>query len=313
MRRGWRASSPSSSSLARRSSLPLTADPSPDGRGHPFRARRSARAIALIGLALSLASLTAGCASAMRKNVPFEELLARSGGDVADEPAADRLVARAESAFAEATIDGVRRSIRFWMSAYARDASSGVPLAEAAKNWGWLADRLEVKAEREAAALSAVQTAQLCDKTHREEIRCRYSLALAYGVQANERRRTGLDALPRIVELLTEVIDEAPELDFAGPHRVLALVHLRAPRWPLGPGDADLALEHAEQAVDLFPDHAPNQLALGEAYVEIDEIEDARKVYEKALTLAQDAEANGEAAARRWREDAEAALADLPE
>ena len=40
---------------------------------------------------------------------------------------------------------------------------------------------------------------------------------------------------------------------------------LRAPGWPLGPGDPEAALPEAQAAARLAPDYPPNQLVLGEA------------------------------------------------
>ena len=67
------------------------------------------------------------------------------------------------------------------------------------------------------------------------------------------RRRT---RSARMVKLLREAIAADPRLDHAGPHRVLALVLLRAPGWPVGPGDPEGALGEARAAAALFPDAA---------------------------------------------------------
>ena len=76
--------------------------------------------------------------------------------------------------------------------------------------------------DREAAALTAVQSSQLCAERSPGAAVCDYWLALALGVQARERRSTAHDALPRMVELLERVVAERPDLEHAGPHRVLA-------------------------------------------------------------------------------------------
>ncbi len=98
-----------------------------------------------------------------------------------------------------------------------------------------------------------------------ERIDCDYRLALALGQQARERPATAADALPRITALLAQVVAAAPELDEAGGQRVLALVLLRAPGWPVGPGDPEQGLAQAREAVRLSPAYPPNLLALAEA------------------------------------------------
>jgi tetratricopeptide (TPR) repeat protein len=112
-----------------------------------------------------------------------------------------------------------------------------------------------------------------------------------------------------MVALLHEAIASDPRLDRAGPHRVLALVLLRAPGWPVGPGDPEEALREAEKAVALFPDDAENQLALGEALDKNGRAKDARAAWEKAAALAEKEAAGGDPDAARVRDEARSALA----
>src|SRR5262249_50341871 len=116
----------------------------------------------------------------------------------------------------------------------------------------------------------AVELGQWCQRRAPANAECDYRLAIALGQQARERAATGRDALGRMVNLLKRAIAEKPELESGGPHRVLALVLLRAPSWPVGPGDPDAGLEQARAAVRMFPDSADNQLALGEALLATD-------------------------------------------
>jgi hypothetical protein len=112
-----------------------------------------------------------------------------------------------------------------------------------------------------------------------------------------------------MVTLLREAIAADPRLDEAGPHRVLALVLLRAPAWPVGPGDPEQALKEAQAAAGLFPDAAENQLALGQALAANDRAPEARAAFSRAITLADRAAAEGDPDAPRWRDEARAALA----
>jgi tetratricopeptide (TPR) repeat protein len=153
-----------------------------------------------------------------------------------------------------------------------------------------------------------VQLGQWCQRRAPAEAACDYRLAIALGQQARERPSTGKDALGRMVELLHKAIAAAPALDSAGPHRVLALVLLRAPAWPIGPGDPEAALAEARTAARLFPDAPENQLALGEALGKNDRPDEARNAYQRALALAQAALEAGDPDAERWRADASAGL-----
>ena len=164
----------------------------------------------------------------------------------------------------------------------------------------WLADHESDGAARTADAAAAVHAGQWCLEVSPGEPACHYWLGIAVGAQARERRSTGLDALPVMIELLNTAREAEPELDYGGPDRILALVYLRAPGWPGGPGDPDLGYEHAGHAMKIAPDYPPNRLALAEALLAIDREPEALQEYEQALRLAQTAKKNGDPDAAEW-------------
>jgi tetratricopeptide (TPR) repeat protein len=127
-------------------------------------------------------------------------------------------------------------------------------------------------------------------------------------VQARERRSTGLDALPQIEQAFKRAAVEAPSLEEGGPDRALALLYLRAPGWPTGPGDPDLGLMHARKAVQLSPAYPPNQLALAEALKATGDAEESASTYQRALDLARSRAAARDPDASEWIEEAEKAL-----
>src|SRR5262249_50751867 len=129
----------------------------------------------------------------------------------------------------------------------------------------WRIEHTEDENERQALVPVAIQAAQWCGRRLPDDPRCDYWLAIALGLQAREHPSTAHDAVGRMVDALRRAIGRDPRLEDGGPHRVLALVLLRAPGWPLGPGDHEEGLREAESALALFPDHPPNQIALGEA------------------------------------------------
>jgi len=77
------------------------------------------------------------------------------------------------------------------------------------------------------------------------------------------------------------------QYDNAGPSRVRALVLVRAPGWPLGPGDPDAGLDAARRAVSLRPQYPPNVLALAEALAKTGDTRGAQESYAHARELAQ--------------------------
>jgi hypothetical protein len=107
-----------------------------------------------------------------------------------------------------------------------------------------------------------------------------------------------------MVVLLRRTALADPTLDQAGPHRLLALVLLRAPGWPRGPGDPEEGLVVARRAVALAPGYAPNLLALAEALAINEQPGPAREAAKRALPLAEAAVADGVADAAEWLREA---------
>jgi tetratricopeptide (TPR) repeat protein len=115
-------------------------------------------------------------------------------------------------------------------------------------------------------------------------------------------------ALPAIVAAFEAAAAGDPAYEHGAPDQALALVYLRAPGWPAGPGDPDRGLEHARRALAIASDYPPNLLALGEALAATGDPAGARARYEEALTRARDAAAAGDADATEWIHDAEVAI-----
>ena len=153
-----------------------------------------------------------------------------------------------------------------------------------------------------------VELGQWCQRRAPQSGECDYRLAIALGQQARERSSTGHDALGRMVTLLNRAIARAPALDAGEQHRVLALVLLRAPAWPVGPGDPEQALAEARAAASAFPASPDNQLVLAEALAENGATGDARAAYQRALDLAAAARRAGDPEAVHWVAQAQAGL-----
>jgi tetratricopeptide (TPR) repeat protein len=181
-------------------------------------------------------------------------------------------------------------------------------LVGAARAEVWLVDHEPQAAAKEAAAILAVQAAQWCLRQAPESAECEFWLGAALGVQAREKRSTALDALPRIEKAFLTAAQKSPEMEDAGPDRALALLYLRAPGWPAGPGDPGRGLEHARKAMKLEPDFPPNLLALAEALGATGDAEGARQNYSKALKLARTQEVAGDPDAAEWIREATTAL-----
>ena len=116
---------------------------------------------------------------------------------------------------------------------------------------------------------------------------CLYGRGLALGLEARAHPTSANDALKSMLQALTSADAADPNYDQAGPARVRALVLLRAPGWPLGPGDPDSGLTAARRAVELKPQYPPNLLALGEALAKTEDPAGAHDAYAKARDAAQ--------------------------
>jgi tetratricopeptide (TPR) repeat protein len=146
----------------------------------------------------------------------------------------------------------------------------------------------------------AVAVGQWCTSLSPHDASCMYMLAMALGQDAREHPLEARDAVAHMIDLLHQAIAIDPSIDAAGPHRVLALVLLRAPSWP-GPGDAEAGLDEARAAVAAAPDEAQNQLALGEALAANGSPAEAREAYRRAITLSESARVPE---AETWRSQA---------
>ena len=252
---------------------------------------------------LWLLALCAACARSLHESPRIESVAA---APVA-EP--DRLLAAADAAWNRRTDPGQAAAADDLYSQAARaDPRRAEAYAGAIRAKAFRIGREKNPEERKRLAENAVILGQLCEQNASGAATCDYWLAAALGLQARERSATGKDALPRMTELLRRAIRSDPRLDHGGPHRLLAIVLLRAPSWPLGPGDPDAALPEAEAAVQVDPGYAPNQLALGEALRKKGREAGARAAYSRALQLALEAASRGEPDAGGWLDEARAAL-----
>jgi hypothetical protein len=115
---------------------------------------------------------------------------------------------------------------------------------------------------------------------------CLYGQALALGMQARAHPTGAGEYLTHMLATLSQVEAIDPAYDEAGPSRVRSLVLIRAPGWPLGPGDAEAGLLAARRAVTLKPMYPPNLLALAEALSKTGDQAAARDTFERARMAA---------------------------
>ena len=136
-------------------------------------------------------------------------------------------------------------------------------------------------------AADALQNAQACLDRAPQAVDCLYYDGVALGLNARAHPLQANDALKSMLEALSRAEAADPAYDQAGPARVKALVLIKAPAWPLGPGDAEAGLAAARRAVALRPDYPPNVLALAEALAKTGDTQGAQDAYRHARDLIQ--------------------------
>ncbi len=260
------------------------------------------------------AILLAGCASSLRPPPPVGTLGAGKQPGAAELQAGDvpGLLEQAATLFARRPdVTAVTQARESYLAAARADESRVEGLLGGVVTGAWLIEHSTDSGRRRELSTAGVQLAQWCRERAPERIDCDYRLALALGQQARERPATAADALPRITALLAKVIAAAPELDDAGGHRVLALVLLRAPAWPIGPGDPAEGLTQASAAERLAPSYPPNLLALSEALARNGSRDEALATCGRAEQAARERLAAGDPDAGEWLEQATRAAAAL--
>jgi hypothetical protein len=259
----------------------------------------------------TVATLATACAPALREPPSVAVLADKPApATAADETSP---LAAAEARWARRPdAAAVREAEALFLQAARADATDARGLIGAVRAKAWLVEHGTDLATREADAVSAVHAAQWCGRRRPDLPACDYWLAIAVGLQAREVRPTAELGMRTMVEALERAVARDPAYERGGPDRVLALVLLRAPGWPLGPGDADAGLIHARAAVRIDPDYAPNVLALAEALADLRERAPAREAYAKARELAVAARDAGDPDAGEWVAEAERGLGSAP-
>ena len=135
-------------------------------------------------------------------------------------------------------------------------------------------------------AAEASRDADACLAREPQAAPCLYGRAVALGLEARAHPTRAGEILNKMLDTLGRAESADPNYDEAGPARVRSLVLVRAPGWPLGPGDAEAGLAAARRAVTLQPHYPPNLLALADALSKTGDGNGARDSYARARDAA---------------------------
>ncbi len=252
----------------------------------------------------------------MRRLLPL--LLAGCAPVLAQAPAADPLLAsrsaaelmsEAESLWSRRPdLAAVRQSERNLQEALLRPGTAPQAAPALIRGAGWLIEHGALADERSRLVDAAERAGQACQQQAPATPACDYWQAVGMGIKAREHPTEALDSLKQMAELLRRAGAADSKLDESGPARVLALMLLRAPGWPLGPGDPEEGLTLARTAVERSPEHPMNHLVLAEALAANADPDGARTEYQKAAELSAKRLAQGDPDASDWAAQADAAL-----
>lgn len=140
---------------------------------------------------------------------------------------------------------------------------------------------------RESLAAEADRDAAACLARAPKAAACLYYRGVASGLMARAHPIRAGELLKSMLEALNAAALVDAGYDHGGPLRVQALVLIKAPGWPLGPGDPDAGLAAARRAVSLDATYPPNVLALAESLAKTGDQAGARDSYRRARELAQ--------------------------
>ena len=135
-----------------------------------------------------------------------------------------------------------------------------------------LADRTEAdQIKRERFASEGVRWAEgALAEGDQEDGDVYYYLAVNLGIAVKEHPAVAFKNLERIVSSLDKAVELSPDVNHAGPFRVLGMLYLMAPPWPQGIGDGDKALELLMEAVRRFPEYPKNRIFYAQALWELE-------------------------------------------
>jgi tetratricopeptide (TPR) repeat protein len=137
-----------------------------------------------------------------------------------------------------------------------------------------------------------------------------YWYAINVGLLADVDRAYGLNAVGEMETALKQAIELDEHYDFAGPLRVLGILHLRTPAPPVSIGSSRKGLRLLQRTVELFPDYPENYLYLAEALRDNSRAEEAREAIHKVLNASSWPGRQFESS--QWKASAQKLLQTLP-
>ena len=247
--------------------------------------------------------------------------LGTGGADIsaADNRRYEEYVLDGRGAFLEETrtVEGVETSHERYKLALAIRSDDYVVLWEAARTAVWLGN-YGPKDRQDAYVRDGIRYANTAVLLKPEGEEGLFYDGVLAGKLAELDIAYGKNGLETIVQRMKQLIDLKSTYVYGGPDRVLAIVLMRAPGSPLGPGDWDLSETHMKKALEIDPNWPENQLYMAELEFGLADERDDPSLAESARARLQKHFLSDEAKApmgsgfefKLWQEDARKLIED---
>ena len=192
----------------------------------------------------------------------------------------DRSMRKAETGTVSATTEVdfrvcapcTRNQAQKWASAARQDGTSAL---RAANCYAFLVKQGKDKGLRLADAKKGRKLAETAVTMLPKSGLAHYLYAYLTGLEAENDSLRGLELVPVIEREALLAAKLNPEVNGAGPDRMLGELYLQAPGAPLSIGDLEKAVAHYRRAIAIAPKHTDNRLGLVETLLEEGEEEEA--------------------------------------
>lgn len=188
-----------------------------------------------------------------------------NSGDAFDAPA---MAVDAANAFQETprTLERVRISASMYEKAFEKDEPRTYEnLWKAARTCAWLAEYSPDDVERERMAKTGITYANTALKLQPDGREGLFYHAVLAGFLGDLDNSYGLDAVKKIEESMTKLIEADFDIAGGGPWRVYGVLQIRAPGPPVSVGSLRNGRKNLQLALDKAPEWPENHLYMAEA------------------------------------------------
>jgi hypothetical protein len=154
---------------------------------------------------------------------------------------------------------------------------------QAAEAFGFVAEISTQSTVRIDAAKRGITFARRGQALLPDRVECHYWYALDVGLLADADRTYGIKGVEEMETALKRANELDERYDYAGPSRVLGILHLRTPPPPVSIGSPRKGLRNLQHAADLFPDYPENWLYLAEALRDNGQPEKVQELLRKVI------------------------------